>query len=283
MTKNPTTFKEQMNLLKSRNIIIDNEDMCLDYLSSLNYYRLSGYLLPFKIKNDEYIPTTFYKICSIYEFDRRLRILLLEALEELELYLRTKLAYNHSHKYGALGYLEEKNFSSRHNHKKFIDSINKAIDKNKKTIFIKHHIESKDNNLPLWVLIEILSFGSLSLLFSDLKEKDQKAIDNIGFKVGYEQLASWLHCLTMLRNRCAHYARLYYHNFDKTPKNDLNKTKIGNTLFGYIYILKQCYPDKKKWNTKFLETMVTLLKHYEDYIHLEHIGFPLNWEASLKN
>ena len=109
LMKKPTTFEEQLSLLKSRGLIIDNEDKCIEILRSTNYYRLSAYLLPFKQSDDTFFSdTTFEKVYRIYEFDRKLRALLFSVIEEIELFLRTQLAYHSAHTYGALGYLDEK-------------------------------------------------------------------------------------------------------------------------------------------------------------------------------
>ena len=92
--KKPTTFEEQLNLLKSRGLIVDNDDKCLEILRSTNYYRLSAYLLPFKQCNDTFFSgTTFEKVYRIYEFDRKLRSLLFSVIEEIELFLQSQLGF----------------------------------------------------------------------------------------------------------------------------------------------------------------------------------------------
>ena len=122
--KKPMTFKQQLDILLNRGLIIENTNECLDILRSINYYRLSAYLLPFKLKDNSYEDgTSLVKIKKIYEFDCKLRLLILSAIEEIELYLRTQFAYYFAHTYGTLGYLNPINFSSRHNHEKFIDNI----------------------------------------------------------------------------------------------------------------------------------------------------------------
>ncbi len=80
MTKPATTYKQQIKILKSRNIIINDEIFCEKILGQLNYYRLIAYMLPYKINDKLYKDVTFEKIYSIYEFDRKLRSLLLGSL-----------------------------------------------------------------------------------------------------------------------------------------------------------------------------------------------------------
>ena len=106
--KKPSSFERQMYLLKERGFIIDDEAACLDLLHRVNYYALTAYLLPFKLTNDSYIQgIKFTDIERIYEFDKKLRVLIFSFVEEIELYLRTQLSYYHAHKYGSLGYLEK--------------------------------------------------------------------------------------------------------------------------------------------------------------------------------
>ena len=109
--RQPTTYQEQIDLLKRRNIVIEDPECCAAALESVNYYRFTAYFLPFKLGDGCYQEgTRFARVYRIYEFDRKLRSLLFAALEEIETYLRAKIAYFHAHKYGAEGYLDASNF-----------------------------------------------------------------------------------------------------------------------------------------------------------------------------
>ena len=105
--KKPTTFEEQIKLLEQKGINITKHDTCKDFLSRTNYYRLSGYYLPFIKKDEEkcFIPINFERIQNIYAFDAELRNLISFAIEKIEVHIRTQLAYNHAHKYGSEGYM----------------------------------------------------------------------------------------------------------------------------------------------------------------------------------
>ena len=87
--KKPTTYKEQLMLFKQRGCIVEDDNFALKTLENVNYYRLTAYFLPFKKADDNYIQgTSFTNVIDIYEFDRRLRILLLSLLEGLETRLK---------------------------------------------------------------------------------------------------------------------------------------------------------------------------------------------------
>lgn len=125
--KKATTYQEQVQILKQRACIIDDEAFCIEKLSSINYYRFSAYLLPYKEKDKYKNGTNFKTIYQIYEFDRKLRNIIYSGIELIEVSLRTRISYLHGHKYGALGYLDINHFNSHHKHEKFLENIKKFI------------------------------------------------------------------------------------------------------------------------------------------------------------
>lgn len=122
--------------------------------------------------------TSFHQVYRIYEFDRKLRAILFSAVEEVEIYLRSRFAYFHAHKYGATGYLDALNFSEKHNHEKFKTNIDREIDSNRQVLFVKHHLENYGGTFPIWVISELFTFGMLSYFYNDLKTQDQKQLAN---------------------------------------------------------------------------------------------------------
>lgn len=273
--KEPTKLDEQIKLLSDRNCIIKDKDFCKKVLKSISYYRLSAYFLPFKGKNDIFIDGTYFeKVYRIYEFDKKLRMILFSALEETEIYFRSILSYYHSHKYGKLGYKNSANFSEKHDSIKFDELIKKTINENSKIPFVKHHIKNYGGDFPLWVLMEILTFGMLSHFYSDLKTQDRKYISRTYFSETESNIKSWLRCLTDLRNICAHYGRLYYRQFTAIPANIRVEKNSLRRLYPNILALKKLFPDKQKWDINIKQAILALIEEYNDEINLAHIGFP---------
>jgi len=166
--KRPTTYEEQRALLMSRGLVIEDNEACLNFLRAVNYYRLTAYLLPFKKCDGTYGDgLTFDRIQRIYEFDGKLRTLLFVAIEEVELYLRSRLAYHFAHTYGATGYLNKENYNAAHDHARFIETVDAAIKNNKSTPVVKHHMQLYNGQLPIWAMIEFFSIGSLSYFYKD--------------------------------------------------------------------------------------------------------------------
>lgn len=281
--KPAATFEQQVESLTSKGIIIANRSTCCDFFRCVNYYRFSAYLLPFRNKDKTYKEgIEFERACKIYEFDAKMRSLLFQIIEEIEMYLRTQLAYYHAHKYGPLGYEKEENFSEYHNHDVFNKFLREIIENNKRTLVVPHHKRKYEGRFPLWVIIEFFSMGMLSYFYSDLKLSDKKNISRHLYDTIPYCLDSWLRCLTDLRNRCAHYSRLYYWKFTALPAMPKGFERNPNRrLFDQILVLKFLYPKKEKWDTIFVTPLQALVEEYSQYIELWHIGFPENWQEHL--
>lgn len=276
--KEPTTYTQQVEKLKSRGCIISDESKSIDFLSSVGYYRLSAYFLPFKKADDAYMPgTTLERIYHIYEFDSRLRRILFSAIESIEINLRSMISYHYSLKYGSLGYYDKQNFNHDHNPKRFKENVEREIKSNRNQPFVKHHIEKYNCKFPLWAVMELFTFGMLSYFYSDMKTEDQKAL----FGKKYKKVRSWLHCCTDLRNMCAHYNRLYYRKFTSIPAGI--DVEDNRSLWAQMLVVKELYPSNKNWNTDILPALRKLFDDYHDSIDLKHISFPENWYELLKN
>ncbi|MCL2054655.1 MAG: Abi family protein [Oscillospiraceae bacterium] len=281
--KKPLTHKEQIQKMLDRGCIIDDESEAVSILERINHYRLSAYFLPFKDENDRYKDGTNLKtVFKIHEFDRELSRLLFNIIVSIELKLRAQISYYHAHTYGALGYTDSQNFNKRHNHKRFMESIERNINHNDKQLFVRHHKRAYGGKFPLWAIIELFSLGELSYFYSDMEMSDRKAIA-AGYETTPKNLSSWLLCLTYLRNYCAHYSRLYFNNFPPKPATPENfPYTLEKTVFDYILVLKFLCCRNKEWCTSFAVQLEALIEEYRDYIQLEHIGFPGNWAELVK-
>jgi abortive infection bacteriophage resistance protein len=175
--KQPVTYDEQIAILESRGCIIQDEHQCKTVLSRINYYRFSAYFLPFKQDNEKYAEgTTFEKIYHIYEFDRQLRNILYDALETIEITLRTRLAYFHAMEYGALGYLNPDSFNKQHQNDIFKNNIDREIQNNRKVLFVKHHLDKYEEIFLFGLLRSYLHSGCFRIFIAILKQKIRKLL-----------------------------------------------------------------------------------------------------------
>lgn len=267
---------------------IISEEYAIDILKHVNYYRLTAYFLPFKDdKTQKYDSSnaSLEKIYSIYQFDSELRLLLMSYLEEIELYFRTQIAYNHAEQFGALAYKDTKYFNKFHKHHEFLDSLEREFSHRTKDPIYKHHQFKYDGNFPLWVLVEFFSFGMTSKFYADSPNSVQNVIAK-DLKLKSSQIRTYLEVAVVLRNYCAHYNRLYYRTFTKVPgqlPSFMNENlKIKNRLMAQLYAVKHLYPHKEKWNNTFILKLKALFQKHVKNIHLHHIGFTEDWENILQ-
>lgn len=291
--KDSKTFKEQLEILKSRNMIIENEDECLKILSITNYYRLTAYALQYKVKDDYNNKISFNEMYQIYMFDKKLRNLIMEILEGIEISLRTYMAYSLAMKYGPEAHKKEEifddlnlyngyvNFKGKHI-KGLKDEINNAIYRRRMELFIRHYEDKYNGHFPIWVIVEVLSFGVLSRMYSNLKTEDKKIIARNGFSTSKFLLSGWMDNLSNMRNTCAHYGRLYNKKFKLISIHCRYKkfNLINNGLFAYILAIKELTLNKQEW-TSFRTGLESLIDEYEEYIDLKLIDFPDNWKEIL--
>jgi len=286
--KQPTTFEEQVELYKSRKMEVKNSELAENFLKRVNYYRLSAYLLTLKdpapSNKENYIEgTTFEQLVSIYEFDKKLRHLLVDVLESIEIAFRTHISYLIAHKYGPLGYNYSENFRDEKHHASFLSELDRVIALSKKEAFIEHYSNKYDSQFPIWVATETMSFGMLSKLYKNMKVEDKKEIAQTYYKIPYIYIESWLATLTYVRNVCAHYGRLYNKTIVFKPKlfKDIFKIIDKSKLFAAIYVItKLLTKDEAK---RLIINLEALVGEYKDCIDFVHIGFPKDWNTILRN
>ena len=283
--KPATTFEEQLAILMGRGLIVENREKALEILSRLNYYSFSGYLHDFKRDGGRFIHgLSFDKVWNIYKFDQRFRNILLYIIEAVENNIKTKMAYNFSHEYGPLAYLDASIFKIESEHEMFCKKLTKSIHNNIKVPFVKHHLNHYDGQFPFWVAVNLFTFGMLYSFFKNMPTKMQRVIAR-EFNTGPQQLISWLENMTYTRNLVAHYMRIYNFMLQKTPMKCTNHILLQeptHKIFDQVGIMKFLYPDKEDWNFYFLSNMSSLILEYSPYVDLSCIGFPENWENVLR-
>lgn len=277
--KIPSTIDEQIKKLRERGCIIKDVEYARQTLKVINYFRLSNYFEPFSVSKHKYEEgTTFEKIMQIYEMDRKLRSVLIAALEEIEIALRACISNFHALKYGALGYLNPNTFTHSHNHQSFISKMNYLVDCNEDREFVKHYNSKYSGKFPLWVMTELFSFGTLAFFFKDMHSADKKIIAN-EYGCSSSEMDNWIFCMNELRNYCAHYNRLYGNSFPVLPKTPKDfEPELQDNVFGYIIVLKQLYHDHGNWNERVVKPISRMLRKNSDAVRLSDLGFPENWE-----
>lgn len=291
--KLPLTYSEQIERLKNfHNLIIDDNDEAIRILKSVNYYRLSGYGIGLTIQNnkDKYQEGISLRgLYDLYCFDSLLKKYFFNIIEQIEISLRTQIAYRIALTYGADGFYSSLNFIDKKNGKKesihetIIKSFNKEVERQKELPFVKHHLGKYEGLFPVWVAVELFSFGMLSSLFSIMKTQDRKAIASY-YKCSHLNLGTWIQALVEIRNICAHYGRLYNLPLRHTiplQKDELyNYQQRQNKIFPIILVIKKICSTNGQWDN-FYSELKELMHKYKHVIRLSYMGFPNNWEEIL--
>jgi len=243
--KPPLSTSEQATLLINRGLICDDRKRLESYLASIGYYRLSAYWFPYIDQNSEQfiLETNFNTILNIYIFDRKLRLLVMEAIERIEVSLRAQWGRELALQGGSHAYMDSSLFKCTRKHERNLAKIDRTF-KNSNEKFIKHYKENYDIPAlpPVWTVVEIMTFGMLSHWFENTKDINTKKAIIRAFKIPtIEILESIFHALTPVRNVCAHHSRLWNRRFPlsflhiKNMKNDLVPRNSPNHQANYLY------------------------------------------------
>ncbi|GGD70875.1 Abi family protein [Lacimicrobium alkaliphilum] len=221
-TKPPLSFADQVINLEKKGLNFNDKPRAEIRLASISYYRLSGYWYPFRVRDErnnvtnQFEPgTNFDEVIFLYEWDRQLRSLVLDAIERVEIAVRTQFTYHIGHKYGAFGHTDAQNFHPKFNHQNWLSKLEDEARRSSDD-FIRHY-QSKYTGfptVPIWMLTEVMSLGALSFGYKGLINDRSKGVEDKKavaqhFNIHHKKLSDWLHTLTYVRNICAHHSRLW--------------------------------------------------------------------------
>ena len=283
--KTPRTVDEQINILREHGMDIEDEEYSVKVLSRINYYRFTPYALHRKFNNKYICGTSFQNTHRLYEFDKKLRNSLIEILESIEILMKTNIAYTLSNKYGADAHTRSELFQKEELHIKFLKELEKEVKRNSKEGFVKHHKKKYNGNFPIWVIVELASFGVISRMYANLLKEDQRLIARSSIGLDYSLLLGGLPNLSHVRNICAHYGKLYNRKINILPKlhKNYNGYNIDKTkIFATILVIKEFMlkNNSEEWEM-FLIKLESLIDSYSDVLDLNLIGFKENWKEIL--
>lgn len=292
--KPATTIAQQIAHLRTQGMTIASVPRAEHWLRHVSYYRLSAYWLPFEQPKGQSGPRfqagiDFDTVAALYDFDRRLRLLVLDAIERIEVAVRGSWAYALANRFGPHGYLDASLYSDRRH---FHDNLSRLV--RDVGISPETYIEHYRNNYhdpampPVWMVAEMMSFGQLSRWYSSL---DDRALRNsIAVPLGLPEavLVPLIKHLSTVRNSCAHHARLWNRGFllrMRLPQKpaDLAATlapaaphgpaQLYNALVLIVYLLRQVAPGST-WRSD-----LSLLLGTHPTADLAAMGFPAGWET----
>ncbi len=220
-TKPPLGVADQLSLLVSRGLGVNDSAAARHYLTHIGYYRLSGYCLPFQTggagaERHNFRPgVTFEDVLDLYIFDRKLRLLVMDAVERIEISVRAPLSNEIANRHGAHWYGDARLFDAAFNHAAFIADVKEQIghapgSRRRRDVHIEHYYQtySAPDMPPCWMVFESVTFGTISRLYQNLAHPEYEGVCR-SLGLAHPVLASWLHSLNYVRNICAHHARLW--------------------------------------------------------------------------
>ena len=235
-------FPDQLAQLQVRGMDIGNEPAALSYLERIGYYRLSAYWYPFRVwemqqdaagspithvRTDQFMEGThFVDAVNLYLFDKKLRLIVLDALERIEVALRVDIAYllGERNTFAHLvagelhpGFAGKPQKDGKTVHQAWCERHAQLVARSKED-FVKHYHSKHGPDLPIWVAIEIWDFGTMSQLFAMMKVQDQQRIAAKYGVADWKVFQSWLRSLSYLRNLVAHHSRVWNRNVVEQPK-----------------------------------------------------------------
>ncbi|MFN7115241.1 MAG: Abi family protein [Saprospiraceae bacterium] len=287
-TKPALAYINQLQQLKSRGLHIENDAKALHLLENISYYRLSGYWFPLLQDKQNHIfksNATFDTAFQLYCFDRELRRLILSELEKIEVAVRAKMIYVLSHQYGPFWFQNVSLFKNPTSHSDCLNKISKEFSRSDEEFILAFKNKYQDPFPPSWMLMEIISFGTLSMLYKNLKPSQYKRAIAHYFGIDDSTFESWLHAIVYMRNVCAHHTRLWNRTMSIQPRIPKKPRRqwlshhptYNNRAFFMlsiiIYLLNIVNP-----HHSFKNKLFNLFNKYP-IVDLKALGFPTYWQS----
>lgn len=287
--KQPIDLPTQLKILESRGLDIGNKAQALKLFSSVSYFRFANYWKIFESDFSQHIfckGTTLDLVVSVYAFDRELRNIVFTMIQDVEIALRTRVIHHFSMSYGPFWFMNNSLFLNQNIFQNCLLNLQTEVKRSKEE-FIQDHYKKYDEPPmpPVWKTLEVATFGTLSKLFCNMRDSlaKKKVSQDFGLPQ-YKFLESWIRSLSVLRNYCAHHARLWNRRFPMIPRlpsrlpldwiatAQVRPMKIYAQLSALLYLESSVYPQS---NAK--DRLIALLK-CQNAKYLIYMGFPENWQ-----
>jgi len=319
------SVEDQLKLLRQRGLQIDDHAVAKACLERIGYYRLSGYMYAFRQRSGECCPlpkrqdprktdriavdnfkqgSRLQDCVDLYVFDKKLRAIVLDALERVEVAVRVDIAHLLGER-DTFAYLSVSEFhtsfcklrkkNTKTEHAIWLEKQDVLIDRSKEE-FITHN---KKIGLPLaiWIACEVWDFGTMVTIFGHMKPKDQDQISRRYGVTNGRIFASWLETFNYLRNICAHHSRLWNRNIEKLPqlpaandtpwvasfvdKNQNTSTRCFLELMMLAHVLKKINPNSS-WPTRLRDHLHSFPTLTKVGLNVAGMGAPADWAKMLE-
>lgn len=290
--KVPLSVADQISLLKDRGLTISDDTYAKEQLSIISYFRLADYLRPFE--KDHTLHTfksdaTFERAVTLYYFDKELRALIFTAIQSIEIALRSKMINHCALKYGAHWFMDFKWFRKRSIFMSTLEKIKGDVERSKEE-YIKAYYKDYSSPIlpPAWKTLEVITFGSLSKMYENLKEKIIKRDIARALHVPTHLiLENWIQCTAVMRNLCCHHNRVWNRSFaikpqlpKRLPGKWITATEVRPTKLYWQLCIFQYLEDAIHPKNTFRQQLKCLLTKYPS-VDVTAMGFPTDWKETV--
>lgn len=292
----PTTIAQQILVLQSRKMAGD-EELMRRWLRTVGYYRLSAYWLPWEVppaaghtRSKAFRPNTnFADIVDIYVFDRKLRLLVMEAIDRFEIAVRARWTNLFSLAHGSHAHMENANFQNGFDYARMLAKISNTAE-NSSEVFVEHYRKKYTTPYlpPLWQITELMTLGEISMWVKATKDNNMK--DAVAKDLGLpnkDTLEGILQLLSYIRNICAHHGRLWNRRTVKRAPNirnfrqdmdieiDGTQHQPRNSIYNVLVVLAKALCHQSPDTT--FPKRTTILAGTRSADQLRAMGFPEDW------
>ena len=287
-TKQPITLVEQIDLLKRRGLIIDDEAEAVAVLERISYFRLASYWRPMEQDKVLHVfkPNShFSNVLTLYRFDSELKSLVFNSIQRIEIAVRTRMIQQFSMKYGSFWFMDKQLFTSEEIFQKNLAGLRNSVERSIEDFVLEHFQRYDDPDMPpAWKSLELATLGILSRMYSNFADNAVKKQVARSFTIPqHEFMRNWLENLTIIRNVCAHHARLWNRSF--VIQLRLPHHLSGSWISDFSFPEERLYPQLcciAYWlraidqQSTFVADFKALLQKYPT-VDAAAMGFPKGW------
>lgn len=293
--KSPLSLANQLARFAERGLVVADTQRAEHYLRFIGYYRLSAYALTFQQSHLPDKPfhsgTTFDDILNLYRFDRELRLLTIDAIERIEVAVRSCIVNEMCGRHGAHWFMDAGHFYPRYSHDDLLRRIEKELGirttkaaprRPHNETFINHYYAKYGDPYlpPAWMVAETLSLGVWSKIFANLRRGEERNAIAEHFATDEAIFSNWLHALNYIRNICAHHGRLWNRQFVIKFKVARRHLEILGTANDRYYTLAVVIEDLMRriapgtgWHLRLHSLLQT-----HQFVNSTEMNFPQDWQ-----
>lgn len=291
------TIAQQVKSYSNAGMIITSQNEVENALQTVGYYRLRGYSFHlYDNSTKKYIQgTKFEDILKLYYFDQELSKMIFSMISKIEVALRVRLVEALLSYGDALILQDSSIFKDKKMYWQNMSTIASEIARSN-DVFIKHNFDKHEGEVPVWAVVEVLSFGTLSKIIKNLKTGTGSAYSILVNNYKYtskkgnlvnpsqKMFSSWVQSVAVLRNMCAHNSRIYNRTIHTTPEildvDKITPPPAHNGLYQILLAMKYLRSSDSEWNT-FVSELDILFQNNSSVISLSLMNLPADWKTHL--